>query len=71
MIKKTVMRKLSGLRRRAVVTAAMSAVLGLFPAMVHIHLPQWLVFVFIGLQVVLLSLAISFLVRSKHAKQGC
>ncbi|MGA8530587.1 MAG: hypothetical protein WB622_12795 [Acidobacteriaceae bacterium] len=65
------MRKLSGLRRRAVVLAAMAAVLGLFPVMVHVHLPHWFVFVCIGLQVILLSLAISFLVRSKHANQGC
>jgi uncharacterized membrane protein len=65
------MRKLSGLRRRAVVTAAMAAVLGLFPMMVRFQLPQWFVFVCIGLQVLLLTLAISFLVRSKHEKQGC
>jgi uncharacterized membrane protein len=65
------MPKLSGLRRRALVTAAMAVVLGLFPAMVPIHLPQWLVFACIGLQVVLLTLAISFLVRSRQAKQGC
>lgn len=65
------MRKLSGLRRRALVTATMAVVLGLFPVMVPIHWPQWLVFVCIGLQVVLLTLAISFLGRSRHPKQSC
>ena len=61
-----VMRKLSGLRRRAVVTAAMATVLGVFPAMVRVHFPVWFLFVCIGLQVGLLAMAVLFLVRSRR-----
>ncbi len=64
------MRKLSGLRRRAVVTAAMATVLGVFPTMVRVHFPQWVVFFCIGLQVILLTLAVWFLVRSKRCGEA-
>lgn len=45
----------------------MATVLGVFPAMVHVHFPIWFLFICIGLQVALLTMAVLFLVRSKRA----
>ncbi len=67
------MRKISGLRRRAVLMAAMAAVLGGVPAIGLAHGHHWLSFTCIGLQVILLTLAISYLVRARRAGEpsGC
>jgi uncharacterized membrane protein len=48
----------------------MATVLGVFPAMVRVHFPHWFIFFCIGLQVILLTLAVSFLVRSKRSGEA-
>ena len=60
------MRKLSGLRRRAVALAAMATALGGVPAITLEHRHHWVAFLCIGLQLVLLSVAARLLVRSRR-----
>lgn len=52
------------LRRAATVCAAMVAVLAVFPALTMSH-HHWLGFMFIGLQVVLLVVALSLLAKAR------
>lgn len=63
------MRKLSGLRRRAVLTAAMAVVLAVFPVMVPVHLPEWLVILSIALEIILVGMAVAFLFRSRQSNR--
>ncbi|MGB9028689.1 MAG: hypothetical protein WCC27_01110 [Acidobacteriaceae bacterium] len=60
--------KVEELRRRAVVTAALVAILSAGPALSMTHGHRLVGFVCIGAQVVLLVIAISLLVRLKKAK---
>ena len=59
------MSKVERLRRSAATTAAMVAVLAVFPAVTMTHHHLWLGFVGIGLQVVLLAIATSQLAKAK------
>jgi len=64
------MARVVGLRRRAVVTAAMAAVLGVVPTLSGVHAYHWVVFVCIGLQIILITLALSFFKRSRRAGES-
>jgi hypothetical protein len=60
---------MTDLRRKAVITAALCTILGgVVPAAIHAH--RWLGFSVIGVQVVLLVTALSFLAQSKKPALG-
>jgi hypothetical protein len=48
----------------------MAAVLGVVPGLTALHHHRWIAFICIGLQVVLITLALSFLVRSKRGGEA-
>jgi len=66
------MKKFTGkageLQRKAVVTAAGAAALGAAPALSMAHGHHWLGFSFIGLQLVLIVMAMNFVVQMKRVK---
>jgi CHASE2 domain-containing sensor protein len=57
-------------QKKAVVTAAGAACLGMAPMLAMTHGHRWLGFVFIAVQVVLLVAAMRFFVEMKKARQG-
>jgi len=59
--------KVADLRRKAVTSAAGAAVLGGFEVISVTHGHRWLAFGFLGLQVVLIVMAIVLLARMKSA----
>ena len=62
------MTKFDDLRRRAVTAAAGAAVLGWAEVVGITHGHHWLAFVFIGMQAVLIVMALVLLSRMKKAK---
>jgi hypothetical protein len=64
------MSKVEDLRRKAVVFAAGAAVLAAGPALSMTHGHRILGFVFIGIQVLLLVMAVRYLAQMRSAKSG-
>ncbi len=64
------MRRIHGLRRRAIVTAGMAVALAGVPALRPLRGHHWVAFLCIGLQVILITLALSFVVRSRRAGES-
>lgn len=54
------------LRRSGTITAAMVAVLAGIPGLTILHNHRWMGFICIGIQVVLLAVALSFLAKAKR-----
>lgn len=57
-------------RKRAVITAALAAILGVIPTLPAARAHHWIVFVCIAVQVLLITVAIAMLTRMRKAKRG-